>query len=105
MSRDELPRLQKEQDVSLQAKKCHPKLYAKKKKKEALLVISRVARGLGDSRALVHPRLLHSLAVVLWGRHLVVAGAEEAGVLHQVPAENRGVDVCERAPTPGHQSR
>lgn len=31
--------------------------------------------------------LSHSLAVVLWGGHLIVAGTEEGGVLHQVPAE------------------
>lgn len=31
--------------------------------------------------------LSHSLAVVLWRGHLIVAGTEEGGVLHQVPAE------------------
>lgn len=45
--------------------------------------------------------LSHGLAVVLWGRHLIVAGTEEGGVLHQVPAEKREVVVCQTVPTPG----
>lgn len=45
--------------------------------------------------------LSHGLAVVLWGRHLIVAGTEEGGVLHQVPAEKREVVVRQTVPTPG----
>lgn len=41
--------------------------------------------------------LSHSLAVVLWRGHLVVAGTEEGGVLHQVPA-----DGGEIVPKPGY---
>lgn len=36
----------------------------------------------------------HSFAVVLRGGHLIVAGTEEGGVLHQVPGTENPQDGC-----------